>query len=237
MLWRRPVLEAGGGIEALGAEIAEDAAATKLIQKAGLSAHLVDAPFVQPLGPRRWREVWARQVRWARLRRATFPLHFAPELADIRPLRLDRRFLRRVGIRARSRDRRDRSRRWPGTARRPRSPGRPAGGSARAPSPPGWPATSLCPGCGRRPGRATISSGGAMRCRSPKTKAASPPGVENVLAIVQIVAGAGASQSPKSSYLRRVVNELKGGDPVSHCLSPRVICRAWVIVRAEKDRV
>jgi ceramide glucosyltransferase len=80
MLWRRSVLEAGGGIEALGAEIAEDAAATKLIHKAGLRAHLVDAPFVQPLGPRRWGEVWARQLRWARLRRATFPLHFAPEL-------------------------------------------------------------------------------------------------------------------------------------------------------------
>jgi len=80
MLWRRAVLEAGGGIEALGAEIAEDAAATKLIEKAGLSAHLVDAPFEQPLGPRKWGEVWARQVRWARLRRATFPVHFAPEL-------------------------------------------------------------------------------------------------------------------------------------------------------------
>src|SRR5208283_1400110 len=31
MLWRRNILEAGGGIEALGAEIAEDAAATKVI--------------------------------------------------------------------------------------------------------------------------------------------------------------------------------------------------------------
>jgi ceramide glucosyltransferase len=81
MLWRRSVLEAGGGIEALGAEIAEDAAATKLIQKAGLHAHLVEAPFEQPLGPRKWTDVWGRQVRWARLRRATFPLHFAPELA------------------------------------------------------------------------------------------------------------------------------------------------------------
>jgi ceramide glucosyltransferase len=80
MLWRRDILEAGGGIEALGAEIAEDAAATKLIRRAGLSAHLVDAPFEQPLGPRLWREVWARQLRWARLRRVTFPLHFAPEL-------------------------------------------------------------------------------------------------------------------------------------------------------------
>jgi len=80
MLWRRAVLEAGGGIEALGAEIAEDAAATKLIHKAGLSAHLVNGPFPQPLGLRRWRDVWARQVRWARLRRATFPAHFAPEI-------------------------------------------------------------------------------------------------------------------------------------------------------------
>jgi ceramide glucosyltransferase len=80
MLWRRDILEAGGGVEALGAEIAEDAAATKLIHRAGLSAHLVEAPFVQPLGPRSWREVWMRQVRWARLRRATFPMQFAPEL-------------------------------------------------------------------------------------------------------------------------------------------------------------
>ncbi len=80
MLWRRDVLEAGGGVEALGAEIAEDAAATKLVHRAGLRAHLVSHPFQQPLGARRWRDVWARQVRWARLRRATFPLYFAPEL-------------------------------------------------------------------------------------------------------------------------------------------------------------
>ena len=53
MLWRRETLEAGGGIEALGAEIAEDAAATKLIRAQGLNAHLVDQPFQQPLGRRR----------------------------------------------------------------------------------------------------------------------------------------------------------------------------------------
>lgn len=80
MLWRRAVLEAGGGVEALGAEIAEDAAATKLVRRQGLSAHLVNAPFRQPLGRRLWRDVWARQLRWARLRRATFPVYFAPEL-------------------------------------------------------------------------------------------------------------------------------------------------------------
>ena len=35
MLWRREIIEAGGGIEALGAEIAEDAAATKLVNAQG----------------------------------------------------------------------------------------------------------------------------------------------------------------------------------------------------------
>src|SRR5271165_6883244 len=80
MLWRRDILEAGGGVEALGAEIAEDAAATKLVHAQGLEAHLVSQPFQQPLGARRMRDVWARQLRWARLRRVTFPLHFAPEI-------------------------------------------------------------------------------------------------------------------------------------------------------------
>jgi ceramide glucosyltransferase len=80
MLWRREILEAGGSIEALGAEIAEDAAATKVIRAQGLNAHLVDRPFQQPLGRRRLRDVWSRQLRWARLRRATFPFFFAPEI-------------------------------------------------------------------------------------------------------------------------------------------------------------
>ncbi|GJD53257.1 hypothetical protein OPKNFCMD_6030 [Methylobacterium crusticola] len=81
MLWHRPFLEAAGGIRALAAETAEDAAATKLVRAAGLKVRLVAAPFPQPLGPRRAAEVWARQLRWARLRRVTFPLFFAPEIA------------------------------------------------------------------------------------------------------------------------------------------------------------
>ena len=80
MLWRRDVLEAGGGIERLGDEIAEDAAATKLVRRARLRPCLAAGPFDQPLGRRAWSEVWGRQARWARLRRATFPLFFAPEL-------------------------------------------------------------------------------------------------------------------------------------------------------------
>ena len=82
MLWRRDILDGRGGIRVLAAEIAEDAAATKLVRKAGLHVHLVDAPFQQPLGRRKLSEIWSRQLRWARLRRVTFPLFFAPEVSS-----------------------------------------------------------------------------------------------------------------------------------------------------------
>ena len=80
MLFHKPLLEASGGIRALASELAEDAAATKLVRKRGLRARVVDKPFVQPLGRRTAAEVWHRQIRWARLRRDTFPLYFLPEL-------------------------------------------------------------------------------------------------------------------------------------------------------------
>ncbi len=80
MLWRKSILDGAGGIEALAAEIAEDAAATKLIRAAGFNVHLTGAPFNQPLGMRDLRTIWSRQLRWARLRRVTFPVFFAPEL-------------------------------------------------------------------------------------------------------------------------------------------------------------
>ncbi|CAA2142841.1 ceramide glucosyltransferase [Hyphomicrobium sp. ghe19] len=80
MLWRRDILDEAGGVEALGAEIAEDAAATKIVRTHGLRVRLVDRPFEQPLGPRSVKQVWARQVRWARLRRVTFPVFYAPEI-------------------------------------------------------------------------------------------------------------------------------------------------------------
>jgi len=79
MLWRRADLERAGGIAALGKEVAEDAASTKIVRNAGLKVRLVDRPFVQPLGRRGAAEVWHRQVRWARLRRASFLLYFLPE--------------------------------------------------------------------------------------------------------------------------------------------------------------
>ncbi|RUT97583.1 ceramide glucosyltransferase [Mesorhizobium sp. USDA-HM6] len=80
MLWNKPMLDANGGIQALAAEIAEDAAATKLVNSLGLRVNLVASPFEQPLGQRAFAEIWSRQARWARLRRVTFPLFFAPEI-------------------------------------------------------------------------------------------------------------------------------------------------------------
>jgi len=79
MLWRRADLENAGGIEALAKEVAEDAASTKVVRGAGLRVRLVDRPFAQPLGHRTAAEVWNRQLRWARLRRASFLAYFLPE--------------------------------------------------------------------------------------------------------------------------------------------------------------
>ena len=80
MLWHKPMLDAHGGIQALSAEIAEDAASTKLVNRLGLQVHLVSSPFQQPLGRRTGQEIWSRQCRWSRLRRVTFPGFFAPEV-------------------------------------------------------------------------------------------------------------------------------------------------------------
>lgn len=80
MLLRRSDLADQGGLAALTAEIAEDAATTKIARRQGRKVRVVDQPFAQPLGPRRFGEVWQRQLRWARLRRLSFPACFCAEL-------------------------------------------------------------------------------------------------------------------------------------------------------------
>jgi len=80
MLLRRTDLARAGGIRALACEVAEDAAATKVIRGLGLRAALVDGPFGQPLGRRTARQIWGRQTRWAQLRRITFPGYFSAEI-------------------------------------------------------------------------------------------------------------------------------------------------------------
>jgi ceramide glucosyltransferase len=79
MMWQRTTLDSAGGIAALANEAAEDAAATKVVRGARLRVRLVDRPFPQPLGRRTAAEVWDRQLRWARLRRASFFAYFLPE--------------------------------------------------------------------------------------------------------------------------------------------------------------
>ena len=80
MMYRKELVDHAGGMPALAAELAEDAATTKLVRKFGLRVRVVNQPFSQPLGRRSISEVWSRQIRWARLRRDTFMLYFLPEL-------------------------------------------------------------------------------------------------------------------------------------------------------------
>jgi ceramide glucosyltransferase len=77
---RKSDLESAGGIRRLGSESAEDAACTKIMRGLGLRVRLMRPPVRQPLGHRRALDVWKRQSRWARLRRASFPGFFALEI-------------------------------------------------------------------------------------------------------------------------------------------------------------
>jgi ceramide glucosyltransferase len=58
---------------------AEDAQLTKLVRK-NHKFVVLTRPVMQPLGIRSLKEVWQRQVRWARLRRSTFPHYWALEV-------------------------------------------------------------------------------------------------------------------------------------------------------------
>ncbi len=80
MLCRRGLVDRAGGLQALSRELAEDAAATKLVREAGLRVRLSDPVFRQPLGHRSYAQVINRQLRWAQLRRLSFPMHFALEV-------------------------------------------------------------------------------------------------------------------------------------------------------------
>jgi ceramide glucosyltransferase len=82
LFYRRSDIEAAGGLRLLAAEAAEDAASTKIVRAGGRRVRLVDAPFQQPLGQRPRADVWSRQVRWARLRRDSFPLFYCLEASS-----------------------------------------------------------------------------------------------------------------------------------------------------------
>lgn len=80
LFWRREVLDHSGGLTALGHEMAEDVASTKIVHRAGLKVRLPPHPFPHPVGKRRFEDVWDRQLRWSRIRRFGFLWVFLPEI-------------------------------------------------------------------------------------------------------------------------------------------------------------
>ncbi|WP_417723249.1 ceramide glucosyltransferase [Salipiger sp.] len=80
LFWHRPVLETGGGLAALGRNLAEDVASTRLVRAQGLKVRLTSRMFPQPIGKRDPAAVWSRQLRWSVVRRDGFPLLFAAEI-------------------------------------------------------------------------------------------------------------------------------------------------------------
>lgn len=82
LFWKRSELERVGGLRILGGRLAEDVTATRTVRGMGQRVSLTRLPFAQPLGVRSLRLVWARQLRWSRVRRDGFPLLFAGEVIN-----------------------------------------------------------------------------------------------------------------------------------------------------------
>lgn len=72
LFWRRDILDQAGGLAALGHEMAEDVASTKVVRALGLKVRLTSRLFAQPVGQRRFTAVWGRQLRWSKVRRLGF---------------------------------------------------------------------------------------------------------------------------------------------------------------------
>jgi ceramide glucosyltransferase len=79
LMFRRRDLE-HGGFETLASEPAEDAAATKMMRAKNADMAVAGPPYEQLLGHKTFKQVWNRHLRWARLRRASFPALYAPEI-------------------------------------------------------------------------------------------------------------------------------------------------------------
>ncbi len=79
MLFNKCLLDSWGGIDLLDLEAAEDAAATKVVRDHGYRVRLAPETISQPIGRRSLTQVWARQCRWAQLRRLSFSGLFCAE--------------------------------------------------------------------------------------------------------------------------------------------------------------
>lgn len=88
MAFRRDLLAQRGGFRALAFDVAEDSAATKIVRAAGLRVRIMSTLLNQPLGSRSLSDVWRRQLRWAQIRRHSFPSLFAAEILSTSTLPL-----------------------------------------------------------------------------------------------------------------------------------------------------
>lgn len=79
MLFRRSHLEQAGGVRALGYTIAEDSALSRALGGLGLGTVFSENTVDQEIGARTLGEVYARQARWAVIRRNEEPATFALE--------------------------------------------------------------------------------------------------------------------------------------------------------------
>ena len=79
MLFRRRDLERAGGLAAMAYTIAEDSALCKGFAAIGLRTVFAENTVDQEIGARSLADVYARQARWAVIRRAEEPLTFAFE--------------------------------------------------------------------------------------------------------------------------------------------------------------
>ena len=174
LFWRRDILDKAGGLAALGTEMAEDLAATKLVRRAGLKVRLVRRPFAQPLGARTFAEVWRRQLRWSQVRRMGFAGYFAAEVLTGAFLPLARGAV--AGGDRRSRRRRCWSRSAsPGISSSSGLPGQQDGRRRCGQFWPGRCATCSCRRSGPRAGPAVGSSGAAIAWRSARRRAGTAP--------------------------------------------------------------
>lgn len=74
LLFSRAALDKVGGIDCFSQEIAEDFSLLMAVRAAGLRVTVSDIVPDYPRPYRRWRDIWGRQVRWARLRWLMVPL-------------------------------------------------------------------------------------------------------------------------------------------------------------------
>jgi ceramide glucosyltransferase len=79
LVLRRSIMDRAGGFDALRVDTAEDCSATKMARSLGLEVRLLKTPIAQPIGRRSLGSVWNRFVRWAQLRRESFPVVYGFE--------------------------------------------------------------------------------------------------------------------------------------------------------------